>query len=122
MSRLEAPPPLPAPDIEALKNWLRSSRPGAVVTYHEGFLAADRSPPWEVQTTRRRPVAKTPKDDLDELAEAAWRYAAFGMIDLVQVMLGPGRWAYVAIRRGKSFALADEVAAMAPRLKATVYA
>ena len=72
--------------------WLSMAKPGSVLSYHQGFLAVDTSPP----------VSKLlPRDQsrLRLIAEAAWCASEKNLVHLVQSRLGPDHFEYRAIIR-----------------------
>jgi hypothetical protein len=84
-------PCLPATDADICA-WIGQALPGEWLEYHRGFLGVDTDDD----------VSSLPEPDRKRLrAMAAAARRAFGMrlVHLVQVRLGPDRFAYVAIAR-----------------------
>ncbi len=83
--------PIPLTDIE-LCAWIGQAAPGERLEYHRGFLSVDMAPAYLVPdlTDRRR---------IEALARAAYRACDAGLVHLVQVRLGPHRFAYIAVAR-----------------------
>lgn len=85
--------PRPLTDIEFCA-WVGQAIPGDRLEYHRGFLGIDTL------------VGISTLPDLDRrrlgaLAGAAYRAFEAGLVHLVQVRLGPDRFAYLAIARTK---------------------
>jgi hypothetical protein len=75
--------------------WLASAEAGAVLQYHDGFLALDI-----MVAGSRFPSAM--RKELAEVAGHARWASDEGMVHLLQRRLGPGRFAYLAVRRPPS--------------------
>ena len=81
-----------AQDEIAFGVWISQAEPGAIITYHHGFLAVDgTAPDSKLSGDKRR--------KLRDLAAAAARAAEQDLVHLVQARLGPDRFAYRAIAR-----------------------
>ncbi len=85
--------PRPLTDIEFCA-WIGQAVPGDRLEYHRGFLGIDTT---AVISTLPEPERRR----LGALASAAYRAFDAAMIHLVQVRLGPDRFAYLAIARTK---------------------
>ena len=86
-------PCLPITDADICV-WIGQALPGERLEYHRGFLAVDTDDK----------VSSLPMPDrvrLRALAAAARRAFEMRLVHLVQVRLGPDRFAYVAIARGR---------------------
>jgi hypothetical protein len=86
-------PCLPATDADICA-WIGQATPGEWLEYHRGFLGVDTS----------EEVSSLPLPDrvrLRALAAAARRAFEMRLVHLVQVRLGPDRFAYVAIARSR---------------------
>lgn len=85
--------PRPLTDIEFCA-WIGQAVPGDRLEYHRGFLGVDSTAVISTlpETDRRR---------LGALASAAHRAFDAALVHLVQVRLGPDRFAYLAIARTK---------------------
>lgn len=85
--------PRPLTDIEFCA-WIGQAVPGDQLEYHRGFLGVDTTAVISTlpETDRRR---------LGALASAAHRAFDAALVHLVQVRLGPDRFAYLAIARTK---------------------
>ena len=83
----------PLTDIEFCA-WIGQAVPGDQLEYHRGFLGVDTTAVISTlpETDRRR---------LGALASAAHRAFDAALVHLVQVRLGPDRFAYLAIARTK---------------------
>jgi hypothetical protein len=88
------PADLPVSDI-AFCAWLAVAVPGERLVYHRGFLAVDAAGLVSSLSPERQ-------RSLRDVAAAALRAAEQGLVHLVQVRLGPHRFAYVALARPKS--------------------
>ncbi len=86
-------PRLPATDADICA-WIGRALPGEWLEYHRGFLGVDTAD--EVS-----PLPKTDRVRLRALAAAVYRAAEMRLVHLVQVRLGPDRFAYVAIARSR---------------------
>jgi hypothetical protein len=75
--------------------WLALAAPGERLVYHRGFLAVDAAGLVSSLSPERQRA-------LRDVAAAALRAAEQGLVHLVQVRLGPHRFAYVALARPKS--------------------
>lgn len=86
-----APPKLTDIDLYA---WIAQAEAGAWLEYHRGFLGIDATPGISTlpEPERRRLAA---------LASAAHRAFEADLVHLVQLRLGPDRFAYLAIARAK---------------------
>lgn len=83
-----------AQDEIGFSAWVSQADAGAVITYHDGFLAVDvTAPVSKLSADHRRKLL--------DLAAAAWRAAEQNLVHLVQTRLGPDRFAYQAIVRPK---------------------
>ena len=92
MNAISIPPTVASAGSEAeLSAWLASAEPGAVVQYHDGFLAAD------IVTDSQSD--KKAKAELVAIARLARWAGQQGLVHLVQRRLAPGRCAYLAIMR-----------------------
>lgn len=80
---------------EVFAEWLSTAKRRQRIAYFVGHLAAERL------TTLRfdGKVIIAPVPLIDDLAEATYKAYEDGLVDLVQVKLGPGCWSYIAIRR-----------------------
>lgn len=85
--------PRPLTDIEFCA-WIGQAMPGDRLEYHHGFLGIDTT---AVISTLPEPDRRR----LAALASAAHRAFEAGLVHLVQVRLGPDRFAYLAIARTK---------------------
>lgn len=74
--------------------WLADAEPGAVLQYHDGFLALD------VVVAGSRFSANDRQELVDIAGYARWA-SDEGMVHLVQRRLGPNRFAYLAVMRKK---------------------
>jgi len=83
--------PRPLTDIEFCA-WIGQAMPGDRLEYHRGFLGIDTT---AVIST----LAELDRRRLAALAGAAHRAFEAGLVHLVQVRLGPDRFAYLAIAR-----------------------
>ncbi len=84
-------PPLGAIEFCA---WVAQAAPGDRLEYHRGFLGVDAT---AVISTLPAPDHRR----LAALAAAALRAFEAGLVHLVQVRLGPDRFAYLAIARSR---------------------
>jgi hypothetical protein len=78
------------PRADDFRAWLRISRPGDRVVYHQGFLVVDRGTSSPLRERERR--------RLDVLATAAGAAAAAGLVHLVQWRCAPGTFVYLAVK------------------------
>ncbi len=85
--------PRPLTDIEFCA-WIGQAVPGDQLEYHRGFLGIDTT---AVISTLPEPERRR----LGALANAAYRAFDAALVHLVQVRLGPDRFAYLAIARTK---------------------
>lgn len=85
--------PRPLTDIEFCA-WIGQAVPGDRLEYHRGFLGIDTT---AVISTLPEPERRR----LGALASAAYRAFDAALVHLVQVRLGPDRFAYLAIARMK---------------------
>ncbi len=83
----------PLSDIEFCA-WIGQAMPGDRLEYHRGFLGIDTT---AVISTLPEPERRR----LADLASAAFRAFEAGLVHLVQIRLGPDRFAYLAIARTK---------------------
>ena len=83
--------PRPLTDIEFCA-WIGQAVPGDRLEYHRGFLGIDTT---AVISTLPEPERRR----LGALASAAYRAFDAALVHLVQVRLGPDRFAYLAIAR-----------------------
>jgi hypothetical protein len=74
--------------------WLASAETGAILQYHDGFLALD------TMVVGSRFSAAICKEFADVASHARWA-SDEGMVHLLQRRLGPGRFAYLAVMRKK---------------------
>lgn len=81
----------PLTDIEFCA-WIGQAVPGDRLEYHRGFLGIDTT---AVIST----LAESDRRRLAGLGSAAHRASQAGLVHLVQVRLGPDRFAYLAIAR-----------------------
>jgi hypothetical protein len=72
--------------------WLASADAGAVLQYHDGFLALD------TMAVGSRFSAAMRRELVDVAGYARWA-SDEGMVHLLQRRLGPGRFAYLAVMR-----------------------
>ena len=72
--------------------WIAQAEPGAVLEYHRGFLALDRTAFGRVSDPRARSA-------LSQLGSRAHDLAERGLVHLVQHRHGPDDYSYVAIAR-----------------------
>ncbi|MFC3205623.1 hypothetical protein [Aquamicrobium soli] len=72
--------------------WLASAETGAILQYHDGFLALDTM----VVGARFSAALRT---ELADVASHARWASDKGTVHLLQRRLGPGRFAYLAIKR-----------------------
>ncbi|MFT3687750.1 hypothetical protein [Paenirhodobacter sp.] len=84
--------PRPLTDIEFCA-WIGQAVPGDRLEYHRGFLGID--------TTAMISTLPEPERRLGALASAAYRAFDAALIHLVQIRVGPDRFAYLAIARTK---------------------
>jgi hypothetical protein len=75
--------------------WVSVAEPGAIISYHRGFLAVDTGP-----LVSGLPPSK--QAALRAIADAAWRAAEQNLVHLVQERLGPDLFDYRAIARTKT--------------------
>ncbi len=85
--------PRPLTDIEFCA-WIGQAMPGDRLEYHRGFLGIDAT---AVISTLPEPIAA----GFRALASAAHRAFEAALVHLVQVRVGPDRFAYLAIARTK---------------------
>ena len=85
--------PRPLTDIEFCA-WIGQAMPGDRLEYHRGFLGIDAT---AVISTLPEPERRR----LGALASAAHRAFEAALVHLVQVRVGPDRFAYLAIARTK---------------------
>lgn len=85
--------PRPLTDIEFC-GWIGQAVPGDRLEYHRGFLGIDTT---AVISTLPEPERRR----LGALASAAHRAFEAALVHLVQVRVGPDRFAYLAITRTK---------------------
>ena len=85
--------PRPLTDIEFCA-WIGQSLPGDQLEYHRGFLSIDTT---AVIST----LPESERRKLGALASAAHRAFEAALVHLVQVRIGPDRFAYFAIVRTK---------------------
>jgi len=85
--------PRPLTDIEFCA-WVGQALPGDRLEYHRGFLGIDSAP---VVSTLPEPDRRR----LAALGDAAFRAFEAGLVHLAQLRLGPDRFAYLAIARGR---------------------
>jgi hypothetical protein len=83
--------PRPLTDIEFCA-WIGQAMPGDRLEYHRGFLGIDAT---AVISTLPEPDRRR----LGALASAAHRAFEASLVHLVQVRVGPDRFAYLAIAR-----------------------
>ena len=84
---------LPVSEI-AFCAWLVVAPPGERLVYHRGFLAVDAAGLVSSLSPERQRA-------LRDVAAAALRAAEQGLVHLVQVRIGPHRFAYLAVARTK---------------------
>lgn len=100
--------PMPAErvlnDVE-LCAWISQAEPGQWLEYHRGFLVIDAMA--GIST-----LAESARVQLAGLGRAAHRAFEAGLVHLVQVRLGPERFAYIAIARPKPKASAASLPAL----------
>lgn len=75
--------------------WISQAGPGECLEYHRGFLGIDVTPVISL-------LPETERRSLCDLAHMALRAFEAGLVHLVQVRLGPDRFAYLAIARRRS--------------------
>lgn len=73
---------LRAPNVQ-VREWISAAGRGDKLTYHLGYLANDR----------------TYNSELDEAAVRLWFEARKSRVQLTQVRVAEGCWAYVAMRK-----------------------
>lgn len=91
---------------EAFRGWLKRAGPGQQLEYYRGYLVRDRWPTSDPSEDERRALGR--------LAEAAWRAADEGLVDLVQRRNGEFDFSYLAIKRGQPVAAAVAVPSVQP--------
>jgi hypothetical protein len=75
--------------------WVAQAEPGAVLEYHRGFLALDRTSFGRRKDTPARAV-------LAQLGARAHDLAERGLVHLVQLRHGPEDYSYLAIARPRA--------------------
>jgi len=80
---------------ERFWRWLETAKPGQVVCYHAGNLAADRGCLGFVGSK----VVYLPIEPLNTFASLVYLAYENGEIVLLQARLGPGECAYLAVKR-----------------------
>lgn len=91
-------------DVE-LCAWVAQAEAGERLEYHRGFLGIDVTPAISLmQEPERRRLA--------ELAQAAMSAFEKGLVHLVQVRLGPDRFAYIAVARPRPRGAATSLSAL----------
>ena len=99
--------PVTAPDLSdvAFCAWVAQAEPGDRLEYHRGFLGLDvlRGVSTLPEAERRR---------LADLGRAALGACERGLVHLVQVRLGPDRFAYLAVARPRPATAAASLAAL----------
>ena len=85
--------------------WVAQAVPGDRLEYHRGFLVLDTFP-----TFSHLPDAQ--RTELAKLASRAFWAAEQGLVHLVQVRVGPDRFAYIAIARPKPKAATASLSAL----------
>ena len=91
---------------EAFRDWLKRAGPGQQLEYYRGYLVRDRWPTSDLSEDERQALGR--------LADAAWRAADEGLLDLVQRRHGEFDFSYLAIRRGHPAAAAAAVSFVQP--------
>ena len=86
----------PYTTIEDIVEFLDTAEPGTTLTYHVGFLAADR---LKYQTQPNGGVKEVAIEPYDTIASVLWKAYEFGYVHLYQMRVAPYTFAYLAEKR-----------------------
>lgn len=85
------------PQVEAFRAWLRQGPVGSKYLYHTGFLAPDR---YRLFFKEGEWLSRT-VEPTHTIGRMALNLSKNGKLHLFQQKLGPGRFAYIAVKREK---------------------
>lgn len=84
------------PQTDAFNEWLSSTTPGQVFTYHTGFLAVDRGTIVDYGDGQ---LSFVPNGDVDELGKATLSAFDTGRVHLFQRKVHDRVYQYIAMKR-----------------------